>query len=174
MMLAMICRLLAIRCCIPQAGVFLPQQLVLFALQDPPLGDILHAKQNRRVGAALGEHLAGVQPDRAGSKPRKLVLDFIALHHALLGYDFFQQHAKLWNVPLSIAQRVEKPTFGVLGTDLECRIEGATRGDHPQVFVEDENRLADRIDDALRERPGIGDGGELVPEAVCLHQAPVR
>ena len=157
-----------------EQGVFLPQQLVLFALQDAPLGDVLHAEQNRRAGAALVEHLAGVQAHRAESDAGEFMLDFIALHHALLGYDFFQQHAKLWNVPLSIAQRVKKPALGVLGADLECRIEGAARGDHAQVFVEHKNRLADSVDNALSERPRIGDGGELVPEAVCLHQAPAR
>ena len=65
------------------------------------------------------------------------MLDFIALHHALLGNDFFQQHAKLRNVPLSVAQRIKQPAIGVLGADLECRIERAARSDHAQVFVED-------------------------------------
>src|SRR5580692_8541560 len=99
------------------------------------------------------------------------MLDFIALHHALLGNDFFQQHAKFWNVPLSIAQRVKKPAFGVLGADLECRIERAARGDHAQVLVEDKNGLADGVDNALRECPRIGDGGELFLKASSAHKA---
>src|SRR4029077_2926255 len=99
------------------------------------------------------------------------MLDFIAVHHALLGNDFFQQHAKLWNVPLAIAQRVKKSAFGVLGADLECRIEGAARGDHAQVFVEDENGLAHGVDNALSECPRIADAGELFPKASSLHKA---
>src|SRR6202035_4728420 len=98
----------------------------------------------------------------------------LALHHALLGNDFFQQHTKLRNVPLSIAQRVKKPAFGVLGTDLECRIERAARGDHAQVFVEDKNGLADGVDNALRQCPRISDGGELFPEAGSVHKASPR
>src|ERR1700722_5458779 len=102
------------------------------------------------------------------------MLDFIALHHALLGNNFFQQHTKLRNVPLSIAQGIKKSAIGVLGADLECRIERAARGDHAQLFVEDKNRLADSVDDALSECPCIGDGGELFLEAGSLHKAPVR
>src|SRR5580704_17895180 len=102
------------------------------------------------------------------------MLDFIALHHAMLGNNFFQQHAKLWNVPLFIAQRVKKSAFGVLGADLECRIEGATRGDHAQVFVEYKKGLADGVDNALSECPSIGDVRELFPESSSLHKAPAR
>src|ERR1700733_9414641 len=102
------------------------------------------------------------------------MLDFIALHHALLGNNFFQQHAKLRNVPLSIAQRVKKSAFGVLGADLECRIEGAARGDHTQVFVEDKNGLAHSVDNALSECPRIADGGELFPESGSWHKASPR
>src|SRR5580704_19207914 len=155
-----------------QQPVLLSQQLVLFALQDAPLSDILHAEQNGRAGAALVENLTGVQAHRARSEARELVLDFIALHHALLGNNFFQQHAKLRNVPLSIAQRIKKPAFGVLGADLEYRIEGATCDDHAQVFVEDKNGLVDSVDNALSECPCIGVAGELFPEAGSLHQSP--
>src|SRR5580704_100292 len=102
------------------------------------------------------------------------MLDFIAVHHALLGNDFFQQHAKLRDVPLSIAQGVKKSAIGVLGADLECRVEGAARSDHPQVLVEDKDGLADSIDNALSECPRISDGGELFPEVGSVHKAPAR
>ena len=138
--------------------VLFPQQLVLFALQDAPLGDVLDAEQNGRAGAALVEHLAGVQADRAVPEAGEFMLDLIALHHALLGYDFFQQIAKLWNVPLPVAQRVKMPALGLLAVDLERRIEGAARGDHAQLLVEHKNGLADRIDNGLRKRPRIRDG----------------
>ncbi len=42
-------------------NVLLPQQLILFKLQNTPLGDILHAEQNGRSNASLVEHLAGIQ-----------------------------------------------------------------------------------------------------------------
>src|SRR5580692_10036036 len=102
------------------------------------------------------------------------MLDFIAVHHALLGNNLFQQHAKLRNVPLSIAQRIKKSAIGVLGANLECRIERAARSDHAQVFVEYKNGLADSVDNALSECPCICDGGELFPEAGSLHKASSR
>src|ERR1700682_4162514 len=102
------------------------------------------------------------------------MLDFIAVHHAMLGNNFFQQHAKFWNVPLAIAQRVKKSAFGVVGADLECRIERAARGDHAQGVVEYKNRLAHGVDNTLSECPRIADGGELFPKASSWHKASSR
>ena len=153
-----------------QQHVLLPQQLVLFLLQDAPLGDVLDAEQNGRVGASLVVHLPCVQAHRAMSEAGKRVLDLVAFHHALLGQDFFQQQPELWNVPLPVAQRIERSALGVLGADLEYRIEGAVCGDHAQFLVEDENRLADRVHDALSERQRVRDGGELFPKAGRLHK----
>src|SRR5665213_1929483 len=99
----------------------------------------------------------------------ELVLDFVTLHHALLGNDFFQQHAKLGNVPLPVAQRVKKSAFGILGADLEGRIEGAARGKHAEVLVEHQNGLADSVDNALSEGPRVDNGGELPSKAGLLH-----
>ena len=53
----------------------------------------------------------------------EFMLNLIVFHHALLGYDFLQKHTKLFNVPLASTQRVKKPAFGILGANLECRIE---------------------------------------------------
>lgn len=99
------------------------------------------------------------------------MLDLIALHHTVLGYDLFQQHSKPWNFPLSIAQRVKKSALGVLGANLKCRIEGAARGNHAQPFVEHKKRLADSVDDALSQCTRICEVGELFPELGSLHKA---
>jgi hypothetical protein len=32
------------------------------------------------------------------------MLNFIFVHRAVIGYDFFQQQAELWNIPLAVAQ----------------------------------------------------------------------
>ena len=52
------------------------------------------------------------------------------------------------------------------GLTLNDRIEGAARRNHAQFFVEHQDRLADSVDDALRERACIRDVGELFPESV--------
>src|SRR5512144_2443013 len=99
------------------------------------------------------------------------MLDWIALHHAMLWYDFFQQHSKFWNVPLSITQSVKKSALGIFGRHLECRIERSARGDHAQFFVEHKNRLANRVDNALSKCARVSDGSELFPEVRWLHSA---
>src|ERR1700677_4708920 len=99
----------------------------------------------------------------------ELMLDLITLHHAFVGNDFFQQHTKLGNVPLSSAQRVKKSAFGVLGANLEGRIEGAAGGKHAEVLVEHQDGLADSVDNALSEGPRVDNGGELSSKAGLLH-----
>jgi hypothetical protein len=132
--------------------VFLSQQTIFLAFQDAPLGYVLHAEQDGRVGAPFVEHLAGVQAHCALPEVGKFVLDLIAFDHATLGYDFFEQHAKLWNVPLSVTQRIKKSTLRFLGANLECGIEGAARSDDAQLFVEYKNGLVDGVDNALSKR----------------------
>lgn len=102
------------------------------------------------------------------------MLHLIVFHHALLGYDFFQQQSKPWNVPLAIAQLVEQPALGVLGADLENRIERAARGDHAQILVEHQNGLVHRVDNRLGECTSIGDVGKLAAEPVEFHRASRR
>ena len=121
------------------------------------------------MGASLVEHLAGVQAHGALSEVGEFMLDLVALHHALLGYDFLEQHAELRNVPLAIAQRVKRPALGVVGLDPEGRIKGAARGDHAQLLVEHKNGLADGVDNALSERPRVCDVRELRSEVGRLH-----
>src|SRR5450631_1407480 len=85
-----------------QQDVLLPYEILLFALQGALLGDILYAEQNGRIGTSLIEHLPCVQAHRTVSEAGKLMFDLIALYLAMFGYDFFQQHSKLRNVPLAI------------------------------------------------------------------------
>ena len=47
------------------------------------------------------------------------MFDLIILHHPVFRYDLIQQHAKLWNIPLSITECVKKSALRLLGTNLE-------------------------------------------------------
>ena len=97
----------------------------------------------------------------------------IVLHHAVLGYDLFQEKARLRNVPLTIAQRVKQPAFGGFGSNLECPIERAVCGDHAQVLVEHQDRFTNRIYDRLRERARFFDlGYKLIFGQVGLQAIP--
>jgi hypothetical protein len=54
-----------------------------------------------------------------------------------------------------VAELVDHAPFGLGGFDLEGLVEGTVRGLDPQVSVQDEERLADCLDDAFGEDPGF-------------------
>src|ERR1043166_1064552 len=154
--------------------ILLPQQRLLFALQRALPRDVLHAEQNGRLGASLIEHLPRIQAHRPVPGTGKLFFDVIVLHHAMLGYDFFQQQSKLWNVPLTVAQFVEQPALGVPGCHLEERIKRAARGYHAQRLVENQDGLADSVDNGLGERTRVCGVDELLSETVEFHKTSSR
>jgi hypothetical protein len=98
------------------------------------------------------------------------MLDLIILHHAPLGNDLLQEHMKLGNVPLSGTQGVKKPSLGLFGADVEGGIKGSARGDHPEILVEHEDRLANRIDDGACQGAGIRGVGKLFSETGRRHR----
>src|SRR6202047_909877 len=89
--------------------------------------------------------------------PGKLMLDLERVHGGALRDDFLQKRAKSWNVPLTVAERVEWPAPNVLAVDLEGPVVGAADGEHAEVAVKHEQGFAHRVHDGLRERPGIFD-----------------
>src|SRR3984893_14772549 len=142
------------------------QQFFLLAFDGPPLGDILESKKKGRVGMVRVEHRAGVQEHDAAANPGKLMLDLERVHGGALRDDFLQKDAKSWNLPLAIAERVERPAQDVLTVDLECQVVGAADGEHAEVAVKHEQGFADRVHDGLRERPRILDVLERLNHAM--------
>ena len=67
----------------------------------------------------------------------------------------FQQQAKLGNIPLAIAQPVNRAAMNVLKIHPERLIESAVCRDDTQILVENQEGIADRIHDRLGERAGI-------------------
>src|SRR3984893_13130825 len=109
----------------PQQLLRLPQQFFLLAFDGPPLGDILESKKKGRAGVVRVEHRAGVQEHDAAANPGKLMLDLERVHGGALRDDFLQKLAKSWNVPLTIAERVEWPAQNFLAVAPERQIVGA-------------------------------------------------
>ena len=83
------------------------------------------------------------------------MLDFERVHRGALPDDVLQKRAKSWNVPLAVAERIQRPAQDVLAVDPERQIEGAADGEHAQVAVKHEQGFAHRVNDGLRERPRI-------------------
>ncbi len=98
------------------------------------------------------------------------MLDLVALHNALPGDDGLQQFSEFWNVPLPVAEGIQKPALGVFRNDLKGRIERSARGDDPQIFVQHKNGFADCIDNGLGKGTGVLDIGELIPEGDRIHE----
>ena len=94
------------------------------------------------------------------------MLNFVFIHRALTGYNFFQQQAELWNVPFAAAQFVKALSLCFVGIGRELYIERPTCGDDPQVSVEDDQGFTNGVNHRLRERTGVFDLAELLAEHV--------
>ena len=157
-MLAMICRLFANTVMhLSQQDVLLLQELCRLSLGGAPLGDVFDRHKNQLAVISLLEHLPGVQEHRASSDPGEFLLDFVRLHHGVARQDLLQQHPQLGDVPLAVPQRVDRTAFDILNVELERQIERTACGDHAQVPVEDQQRLADRVHDGLGQHAPIID-----------------
>jgi hypothetical protein len=68
------------------------------------------------------------------------MLDLERVHGGALRDDFLQKRAKSWNVPLTVAERVERPTQDVLAVNLR-----STHGDDDQASA----GTRDQLDESL-------------------------
>jgi hypothetical protein len=94
--------------------VFLVQQVILIALQTALNRNILDAKQDIGV-RFLVVNDAGIQQHHPSSNAGEVMLNFVFTHRALTGYNFFQQQAELWNVPLVVTQFIKALSSSVVG-----------------------------------------------------------
>jgi hypothetical protein len=100
----------------------------------------------------LIEYFPRIQEHRPSSDNGKVSLDFVSLHHGVLWRDVLQQQPKLGDIPLAIAQPIYRTTLNVLTIHPECLMESAVCSDNAQVLIENQEWIADRIYDRLRER----------------------
>ena len=85
------------------------------------------------------------------------MLDLERVHGGALRDDFLQTLAKSRNLPLTIAERIERPAQDVLAVDPERQVVGAADGEHAEVAVKHEQGFTHGVHDGLRERPRILD-----------------
>ena len=93
------------------------------------------------------------------ANPGKLMLDSSnASMAARSADDFLQKRAKSWNLPLTVAERIERLAQNVLAVDPERQVVGERPdGEHAKVAVKHEQGFAHRVHDGLRECPRILD-----------------
>jgi hypothetical protein len=143
-----------------QQGVLLPHQLLHLPFHDAPLGHVGQGEEDVRSEISAMPHPARAQAQGAPSDGRKLALDLIAFHLAMLRQDLFQQHPQLGDVPLILVQLVDEPALGALAIEPECPVEGPAGGHDAKIAVEHDHRLGDRIHDGQRQDARVLDAQE--------------
>ena len=137
---------------------FLQQQFLLskklrhLPFGGAPLGYIFDRQENELASIPPTDHLPRVQEHRASPDSGKFPLDLVTLHYGVLRRDIFQQEPKRRNIPLPVAQRVNRTIFNVLTGHPERLTKSAVCADDTKVLIEDEKGIPDRIHDPLRER----------------------
>ena len=111
----------------------------------------------------MTDHLPRIQEHRAASDSGKFPLHFVTLHHGVLRRDIFQQEPKRGNVPLPVAQRVNRTILNVLTSHPERLTKSAVCSDDTKVLIEEEKGIPDRIHDPLGERVHIIDVDDQFP-----------
>jgi len=101
-----------------------------------PVGNIFDSQEDQRGSVSSIEHLPRIQEHRAASDSGKISLDFVSFHHGVLRRDFLQQRPKLGDIPLAIAQSVNRTTLNVLTTHPERLTESAVCSDDTQALIE--------------------------------------
>jgi hypothetical protein len=135
-----------------QQRFLLLQQLSDLTFGDAPIGDIFECQENEIAGVSLIEYLPRIQEHQTPSDNGKLSLDFVSLHYGVLWRNVLQQQSKFGDIPLAIAQPINGPTLNVPTIHPERLMESAVCGDNAQVPIENQERIADRIYDRLREQ----------------------
>ena len=110
----------------------------------------------------MTNHLPCVQEHRASPDSGKFALDLVTIHHGVVPRDIFQQEPKRGDIPLPIAQRVNRTILNVLTSHPERLTKSAVCADDTQILIQDEKRIPDRIHDPLGERVHIIDIDEPV------------
>ena len=64
------------------------------------------------------------------------MLNLIVVKTGLLGKDGFQQFPQLGNIPLFVAQTINKLPHGLFRLYLEEVIEGTAEGDYPEISIQ--------------------------------------
>ena len=111
----------------------------------------------------MTDHLPRVQEHRASPDSGKFSLHLVTLHHGVVRRDILQQEPKRGDIPLPVAQRVNRTILNVLTSHPERLTKSAVCADDTQILIQDEKGIADRIHDPLSERVHIIDIDDQLP-----------
>ena len=112
-------------------------------------GHVFH-REDQQLAVAARLELAGVEQHHPAADHRERVFQLKIIEDGTLGDDVFEQAPQVGDVPLAVAQLVNEAVLGFFGRDVKGLIESAIGGLHAQSGVEDQQRLAHRVDDVHR------------------------
>src|ERR1700688_3413214 len=135
-----------------QQHVLFLHQILHLPLYGAPLGNVLECQQDSGFSSGLIEHCARVQRHDASSDSGKLTVDFILLNSRVIRRDRFQQLTKLWYVPMTVFDLIKQMATNILTGELKDLIEGAARSGDALIPVEHQERVANGINNRMRER----------------------
>ena len=118
----------------------------------PAFGDVVDRQQDLASPRRPIANFAGIQQQEPAPELRELDLDLVILDRSGLGADPIEEAAQPRNFRVAIVGQPHHLADGFLGVEREILVEGPVGGNDPQFLVEHDQRLADRVDDAV----GIG------------------
>src|ERR1035437_6960525 len=112
------------------------------------------------MSTGLIEHLTRIQEHDAPPNSGEITIDFVSLDRRMIFSDRFENCAKLRDIPLTIVNLINQMPPDILIDELEGLIEGPARGDDAQIVIEHQKRVANGIDDGVRECGCVWNEGE--------------
>ena len=94
-------------------------------------GDILDDQEEDPLFSQHSLNLPGMQKHDALANGGKIVFNFIVVKGCLFGKDGFQKFPQLGDIPLLIAQVIDKLSHGLFRIYFKDFIEGTADGDYP-------------------------------------------
>ena len=140
-----------------QQHFLLSQKLRHLPFGGAPLGYIFDRQEDELASTPLTDHLPRVQEHGASPDSGKFALIRVTHHDGALRRDIFQQEPKRGNIPLPVAQRVNRTIFNVLTSYPERLTKSAVCADDTKMLIQDEKGIPDRIHDPLGESVHIID-----------------
>nr|WP_238537788.1 hypothetical protein [Zavarzinella formosa] len=120
---------------------------------EPSLGLVLNAQKDHRTTVFIVNQIAGVQFQYPSAEPGALVLEFEDFGGTVMGNDFAEQGSEPGLIPSTGINFKKAVALNARGGTAERAAKRRVGGDHPQICVEDKERVTNGIDNTSRECP---------------------
>ena len=148
---------------------FLREQVLPLRFERTLVGDIEQGEQDFSPVVFI-PYLTRVYEQRAHAHRGKMVLYLVPFDGRILRNHLFEKGAQRGNAPLAVVEVVKKFALRIFVRQSEFFIERAACGDDAQLLIQNNQWLADGVDDGSREQVSILRVTEWVKDPlVCIH-----